>query len=201
MNTIETNMDRLQTLLDTLPTHVQGNVRMLVAVHQSRIAVFPGASRFHHTERGGWLRHVLEVYDIAQGLNQMVAFRFNRPEIDSSEMFLAAFLHDFAKLYTYRVDPNSPTGYSKITDRWRYINPEVWTLNEVASFNLHLNEEVINAILMAEGGWSAFARENTHSNRYGGDSLPLAVLIHSADMISAKILGPTGCSEEEGNGG
>lgn len=193
--TPEDRFSRLMSLVEDLPPAYNTGVKSLVLAWAGRIKTWPASTHIHHTEQGGWLRHTLEVYDLTRHNAGVLLLQPDGPaHIDLTDIFLAAFLHDFAKLESYVDFTDQCFNPPRVTfvrdkDRWKYIDPETWTIREAMRYGIPMGLEVVNAILMAEGGWSGFARSSTHSNRTGGDVLPLAALIHAADLISATCLG------------
>lgn len=106
---------------------------------------------------------------------------YQKPDFTEEEIIVSAYLHDFAKIITYCED---------VRDAWRYndieLPSEIWTLNELAKSGIGLSDNELNALLYAEGGWSEF-KEHIKNLK------PLAVLLHMADLWSAKVL----CITEE----
>jgi HD superfamily phosphohydrolase YqeK len=60
----------------------------------------PASIRFHHTEKGGYYRHVTEVMNIAIKLLEML----RPPGITRDEVLALSFIHDLSKLESYEVD-------------------------------------------------------------------------------------------------
>lgn len=139
----------------------------------------PAAQNHHHNFTGGLLLHTTEVLEIMVRLARFLPYNnlnYPKPDFSKEEVIVAAYLHDFAKIATYVED--SPNAW-----RWQDIDlpSEVWTLNQLAKEGISLTENELNALLYAEGGWSAF-------KEFVKDMKPLAVLLHMADMWSAKVL-------------
>lgn len=151
--------------------------------YDHQMATFPASIKHHHNYKGGWAQHIGEVTTIARNINEVFAL-----QLDPDDIVLAAFLHDFAKLETYKELPDGT--FDKIPDRWKLVDPETWTLMKCAELGFPLPENQVNALLMAEGGWSAFAR--TSSRYVHPASGPLAVVLHCADMISSQIMSNLG---------
>ena len=148
-----------------------------------QIEHFPASIKYHHNQRGGWKQHIAEVTDVMFNINAVESLG-----LSGEDMKLAAFLHDFAKLESYNELPDGTFG--KLVGRWKLMDPETWTTIKCAEKGVVLPENQVNALLMAEGGWSAFART---TNRYCQPaSAPLATVLHCADMISSQILSNLG---------
>lgn len=139
----------------------------------------PAAQTHHHNFTGGLLLHTTEVLTIMQRLRNYLPYNnltYKNPDFNQEEMIVAAYLHDFAKIVTYVEE-------AKNAWRWADIElpDEVWTLNELARAAIALTDNELNALLYAEGGWSNF-------KDFVKNMKPLAVLLHMADMWSAKVL-------------
>lgn len=139
----------------------------------------PAGQTHHHNFTGGLLFHTAEVLTIMFRLKNYLPYNnLTYPKADFSEveMIVAAYLHDFAKIVTY---------VEEAKDAWRWADielpDEVWTLNELAKAKISLTPNELNALLYAEGGWSNF-------KDFVKNMKPLAVLLHMADMWSAKVL-------------
>ncbi len=139
----------------------------------------PAAETYHHNFTGGLLLHTTEVLEIMLKLKKSLPYNnlsYSRPDFSDEEVTIAAYLHDFAKIVTYVEDAK---------DAWRWTDielpAEVWTLNELAKNGIGLSDNELNALLYAEGGWSDF-------KEFIKNMKPLAVILHMADMWSAKVL-------------
>lgn len=139
----------------------------------------PAAENYHHNFTGGLLLHTTEILEIMLRLAKYLPYNnlnYSQPDFTQAEMVVAAYLHDFAKIVTYIEDAK---------DAWRWndieLPSEVWTLNELAKEGISLTENELNALLYAEGGWSNF-------KEFVKNMKPLAVILHMADLWSAKVL-------------
>ena len=148
-----------------------------------QIENFPASIKYHHNYRGGWKKHIEEVTATMLDINVL-----EHIDLDPEDVRLAAFLHDFAKLESYQELPDGT--FDKLIGRWKLMDPETWTIVKCAAKGVVLPENQINALLMAEGGWSAFA--HTTSRYVQPASGPLATVLHCADMISSQILSNLG---------
>jgi len=129
----------------------------------------PAAVRHHHNFKGGLIRHMAEMLEF--GLPHC-----EPSKIDRLAFIRAVLLHDFAKIKTYTIDKAGSIKYEALA-----YPVEFWTLNTLAEQGLSLSDEEINALVMAEGGWSEY--EKVESGR-------LASLLHICDLWSAKIIKP-----------
>ena len=177
----------------------------LTKYYEKEISIFPASIKWHHTEQGGYIRHVYEVmqYVIQLGYPQLVRL---------------AFLHDVDKLERYQIDTEKPTGpqlkYAqslgiliepidsktsvsvKINNAKNNLNDpiqyftyrEVPAMDEAANvmricsnFDIKFNLEDVHCLCCHHGGWS-------HAGQRGGLS-PLATILHCADLMSTNING------------
>ncbi|PIU01487.1 hypothetical protein COT68_02955 [bacterium (Candidatus Torokbacteria) CG09_land_8_20_14_0_10_42_11] len=139
----------------------------------------PAATGHHHNFTGGLILHTAEILEIMLRLAKFLPYNnvgYSKPDFTEEEIVVSAYLHDFAKIVTYVEDAK---------DAWRWndieLPAEVWTLNELAKAGISLSENELNALLYAEGGWSDF-------KEFVKNMKPLAVVLHMADMWSAKVL-------------
>lgn len=131
----------------------------------------PAAVNHHHNFVGGLMRHIAEMLDFAMPLAETA-------NINKRSLIKVILLHDFAKLVTYDF-----TSADRLQIKYIKLDypVEFWTTNELAKDGLSLTDEEINALVMAEGGWTEY--EGIQSGR-------LANLLHIADLWSAGIIKP-----------
>lgn len=134
-----------------------------------KMAESPAAVKYHHNFKGGLLRHIAEMLEFGMSLTAVA-------NIDEISFIKVVLLHDFAKLKTYKFDDRGNVTYCALD-----YPVEFWTLNELAKYGLSLNHKEINALVMAEGGWSEYD---------GVEAGRLASLLHVCDMWSAKVIKP-----------
>lgn len=74
--------------------------------YYEQLLTFPGSIRHHHSESGGYIRHICEVMDFCK----MMTNNFQIPRFSDHELLLKlAFIHDLDKLERYELDPEMPT--------------------------------------------------------------------------------------------
>lgn len=134
-----------------------------------KLAEIPAAVKYHHNFKGGLLRHVAEMLEF--GLPLLETAKINR-----QNFIRAVLLHDYAKLKTYKFDKAGNIRYEKLQ-----YPVEFWTLNELAKKGLSLQDEELNALALAEGGWSEY--KNLETQRLAG-------FLHVCDMWSSNVIKP-----------
>lgn len=166
-------------MLDLYKYLAQTKLKDFVLKYKKEFNRAPAAQDYHHNFTGGLLLHTNEVLEIMIRLARFLPYNnlnYPKPDFTREEMIVSAYLHDFAKIATYVEDA---------PDAWRWedieLPAEVWTLNELAKAGIGLTVNELNALLYAEGGWSAF-------KEFVQDMKPLAILLHMADLWSAKVL-------------
>ena len=108
--------------------------------------------------------------------------------ITENDVILVAFIHDLEKLdkykknQTYEPDRKYEKGYRETEFNYNYdkatMNDTAQVVRLCAKHGIELNDNHLNAITMHHGGWSL--------DNKGGMG-PLAVILHSADLISANL--------------
>jgi HD superfamily phosphohydrolase YqeK len=148
----------------------------------------PAAIKYHHAWEGGLYQHVKEVMNIAL---EIFEARPKAYECSRDDVITASFVHDFNKVDRYIEAPEwKKIKYQQLFDK----KPMIW-LNESArttrlclEYGIELNDTVLNAICLHHGGYSVDA-SSPHGYLDSGDFTKLAILLHSADFISSRVLG------------
>lgn len=138
-------------------------------LHWNDLKYKPAAVNHHHNFAGGLLRHISEMLRFGMPLAEMAG-------IEKESFIKAVLLHDFAKLKNYEISEAGVITYEKTP-----YPVEFWTMNQLAKAGIDLKDDEINALVMAEGGWSEY--EGIQAGR-------LAALLHIADLWSAAIIKP-----------
>lgn len=171
----------------------------LKGLHESLIDYIisvPASIKYHHNWTGGYQDHVTQVikqsialykslYDmsakpdvcITLGDTTFLANVSTAPKVNFilDDVILVAYIHDLDKLFRYQ--------RSKDGNSWEYANVPSYdesakVVQLCANYGIQLEDIHLEALAMHHGGWSA------NSNR---PMSPLAVVIHSADLISTFI--------------
>jgi 23S rRNA maturation-related 3'-5' exoribonuclease YhaM len=149
-------------------------MRSLLDIYRKQFCAATAAEYHHHSGSGGLANHTAEVIDWA--LRLFDEFGDKMFGITAENVYIAAVLHDLAKINQYRLVP--PENVTFEYDRGWQFEPDIWVINEANRFGLQLNYDEMMGIIQAHGGWS---KMRTPMNQLG-------VLIHLADMISSQLL-------------
>jgi hypothetical protein len=171
------------------------------AAHSYYDTVCAGA-KHHHWWRSGMADHVREMIGVSLDIYQLYSGDL-QGRITPSDIIIACYLHDFAKVWTYEeiTDEDRERAPKKYLEQQLFkpyngafdiIDEESKTLLELSKFSITPSETQWSAVLFAEGGYA------DANFRIGGltrtaDTVmsrnPLAVLTHIADMYSSQVLG------------
>lgn len=162
----------------------------LLAEYEDAFMTAPAAATMHHNFTHGLVLHTAEVwycalpilhgmlacksvaYD-ARRLRDAVPASGNAFEFTEDELFVAALLHDFAKIKQYE-----PAGNAAWKKARMICNQEAWTLRELAKHGIALTDNELVALLHAEGGYTEFEV----------DWRPISVAMHAADLWSSQAM-------------
>lgn len=148
--------------------------------YEEKLRANPAAIKFHHAYEGGLYDHTREVIEIALQIFELYKDKFIR-EVKRDDVILVAFAHDLEKTTKYRRNTNQTTllhgqdfeyNYGKID-----MNDTAETVRILAKYDIELSDECLNSLTFAHGGWSVDK----------GKLLPLATILHTADMLSIAI--------------
>jgi hypothetical protein len=205
----------LQILKDYVPSYVFDPVWER---YKDTMLVFPAAVKHHHANKGGYINHVAEVVSISQSLYEFVS-SMKPLDFNIESLLKVAFLHDLDKLERYEIDPEPPTpaqakyarslgivasnGESKTSISTKIDNAknnknapvryfaykkDVPPADESArvmriclELGIPITDAEVSAISCHHGGWSAAGSI--------GQITQMSAMLHSADLMSAKILG------------
>jgi len=155
---------------------------------EAPLIVMPAAVRWHHSEEGGLYRHIKEVIEAGLKLYNVLRDDLRKRAITESDVVLVGFIHDLEKLDKYKKNKHYEPGrkyekgYKETAFTYNYDKPDMNDTAQVvrlcAQHGLILSDAQLNAITFHHGGWSLDSR---------GKMDPLAVLLHSADLISANL--------------
>ncbi len=155
----------------------------LFGMYREKLEVAPAGQSHHHNFDGGLVRHIAEMMafglPICTGLRKFPVTGDDEATllINPEEFINVCLLHDLAKLEFY----------SKEGDAWKYVKhdlvlQEMVVQNMCGKAGIELNEREINALWMAEGGFSSVFEKVKMGE--------LAVLLHMADLYSSQLLKP-----------
>lgn len=165
-------------------------------------------TKHHHWWKSGLADHCTEM--LLRGLTMMECWREDswtpggEPKFLRSDLAIAIFLHDFPKIYRYRLitdeeraaEPNKFLPQQQFTyanpDFLNKVNEESWLLMKLASFNIIPTVDQWSAVIFAEGGY-AEANFGYNGRTTLGDRVmaanPLAAFVHALDIYTTNLLG------------
>ena len=117
----------------------------------------PAAMRVHHTFEGGLVQHLLEMWDIWQSWTTVrSAVLESKADITDDRVLRAIINHDIHKAYkTYLLVAENPWQVKYGKDRSDQLLTQaqktLWLLNR---HHIELDEVQMNALVLAEGGYS-----------------------------------------------
>jgi hypothetical protein len=178
-------------------TFVQDDVlkNRLLSLHQGLkllIDEVPASVKYHHNWTGGYKQHVLQVLRHAISIYSTLYLgeegrepigqekgKLRKPHFSLDDVILVAYIHDLDKLYRYqKLDkPKDGREWEHVKDFPSY-DDSAKVVSMCYEYGIVLTDRHLEALAMHHGGWSANPR---------GRMTPLAVIIHSADMISTHI--------------
>jgi len=137
----------------------------------------PASIKFHHAYKGGLYDHTLEVIEIALNIFETYKEIFIR-DVRRDDVVLVAFAHDLDKLDKYRKNTNQATLFYGQEFEYNYdkvsVNSTSETVSILMQYGIKMTDEILNSLTFSHGGWSVDR----------GKLLPLATILHAADMIS-----------------
>lgn len=162
----------------TLIDDAERRIRMkgLLVKFKEPFCAGTAAERHHHARIGGLALHTAEVLDWSMRL--FAEFGDRMFGITAGNVYIAAVLHDLAKIHQYKlVKTESGSDSFEYNREWQF-EPDIWVISEAAKFGLRLDYDEMMGIIQAHGGWSKMRTPISQ----------LGVIIHLADMISSQFL-------------
>ncbi len=149
-------------------------VSSLIFEHENEFKIAPAAKLMHHNYIGGLLQHTYECLDIAKN----VLTKCNN-KINSDIVYAACILHDFGKIFEYKVDME--TGLIEYDEEFK----KDWRTHSQWGFSVCMNngfKDVAKMIAAHHGrsDWGALIDLNDK------DAEPFMYIIHHIDDLSAK---------------
>lgn len=149
-------------------------VTELLFEHEEQFKIAPAARLMHHNYLGGLVEHTFECLEIAKCLISNLY-----KKVDKSSVFAACILHDFGKIFEYKIDTES--GLIEYDEKF----PKEWLTHSQWGFSncmAHGFKTVAKMIAAHHGRaeWGAIVDLNEK------DLDPLLYLVHHIDDLSAK---------------
>ena len=155
---------------EDLRTFVTG----LLFEYEEQFKITPAAKLMHHNYLGGLVEHTFECLEIAKCLTNSLYKKINK-----SQLYAACILHDFGKIFEYKIDTES--GLIEYDENF----PKEWLTHSQWGFsNCMANGfKTVAKMIAAHHGraeWGAIVDLNTK------DLDPMMYLLHHIDDLSAK---------------
>lgn len=155
---------------EELRTFVTG----LLFEYEEQFKITPAAKLMHHNYLGGLTEHTFECLEIAKCLTNSLYKTINK-----SQLYAACILHDFGKIFEYKIDKES--GLIEYDENF----PKEWLTHSQWGFsNCMANGfKTVAKMIAAHHGraeWGAIVDLNTK------DLDPMMYLLHHIDDLSAK---------------
>lgn len=166
--------------------------------HKEKLEEVPAGAKHHHWWEGGLNDHCSEMIGLGLDLMEMYP---GDVQFTKSDVIISVFLHDFAKIWTYRKITSEdrernkrllPNQVFTYTERKPLVDDESATLLELSKYGISPTEMQWSAVLFAEGGYADanFGPEGrTSIGRYISSKNPLVVFTHILDLYSSQLLG------------
>jgi hypothetical protein len=204
---MEPSLEVAQRVMDASVSYLLGAIEprglsiryvLFLIDHPVFLTVCAGA-KHHHWWTGGLEQHVREMIQFM--LDQLKRWPGAYEGITATDCIIAAFLHDFDKVWAYveLTDEQSASGKFHPKQVFTYADSSRGildglsrTLLELARAGIVPTDEQWSAVLFAHGGYSD-ANFGYNGRTKVGDTVnsfnKLAVLLNMADMYSSQVLG------------
>ena len=149
-------------------------VTALLFEHEEAFKITPAAKLMHHNYIGGLLEHTYECLDFAK----IILTKCN-DKIDSDLVYAACILHDFGKIWEYKID--TETGLIEYNEEFR----KDWRTHSQWGFTACMSKgfKEVAKMIEAHNGrtdWGALIDLNDK------DLEPFMYIVHHIDDLSAK---------------
>ena len=157
-------------------------VTELLFEHEEAFKIAPAARLMHHNYLGGLVEHTFECLEIAKCLLQNIY-----KKIDASSVYAACILHDFGKIFEYKIDKES--GLIEYDEKF----PKEWITHSQWGFSNCMTQGFKNVARMiaahhGRAEWGAIIDLGEK------DLDPMLYILHHIDDLSAKF-GKTSISD------
>ena len=140
---------------------IEESARKILEYFNREIKNAPCSEKHHLNVRGGLLKHLENVF--------LVADKY----FSDNQLIFLALIHDIGKARVYTMDKNGVITYKSPN-----IDHIIHTITMLNEYGIKLTDEELNAIQFHHGGWSNFK----------GDMTELAIKLHFCDMIATVVL-------------
>lgn len=149
-------------------------VTELLFEHEEQFKIAPAARLMHHNYLGGLVEHTFECLEIAKCLiNNLYK------KVDKSSVYAACILHDFGKIFEYKIDTES--GLIEYDEKFskEWLTHSQWGFSNCMAHGFKTVAKMI-AAHHGRAEWGAIVDLNEK------DLDPLMYLVHHIDDLSAK---------------
>lgn len=136
----------------------------------------PGSSKNHQAWPGGYLDHIAETFQIAEGIYNI--FPKRQPPVHLSDALLVLYLHDIEKPFIYSYEDDKLVKNHKLKNKQARQN---FREELIKQYDLPLKKRHWHALKYVEG-----VRDKDYSPN-SRKMNELATLCHLADMASARL--------------
>ncbi len=149
-------------------------VTELLFEYEAKFKIAPAARLMHHNYLGGLVQHTFECLEIADCLIKNL-----HKNIDKSSVFAACILHDFGKIFEYKI--NEESGLIEYDDDFskEWLTHSQWGFSNCMTKGFKTVAKMI-AAHHGRADWGAIVDLNER------DLDPLMYFIHHVDDLSAK---------------
>lgn len=179
-DSIQHDKDYFYAIVDTL--HRDGVKGFCEWLETTDFFTAPASHRFHESYNGGLLEHSLRVYlEITR-----LASLYSDIPLSSESLIITSLFHDVCKIGFY----TTSTRNTKIDGKWKTV--PYYAIDEQYLFGGHGSKSVYLIQQYMKLEQDEAAAINTHMGPSGNDyscyntyrKYPLAMLLHTADMIA-----------------
>jgi len=170
--------DNMTKFLDLITnSDLRDKLKLLHAHYKVLIEMVPASVKYHHNWTGGYQDHVRQVIEKAVMLYSSTGdIKLN---FTLDDVILVAYIHDLDKLFRYQRMKQPKDGREwEFAGDYPSYDDSAKVAMMCAEFGILLTDVHLEALAMHHGGWSA------NSSR---TMTPLAVILHSADLMSTYI--------------
>ncbi len=162
---------KLEDFLDILPEPNRSGCKCLLSVNYERFSKSPGSKTKHQAWKGGYIDHLEETMNIAEGLYETLS-KTKRPlSFTLTDAILVIFFHDLEKPFKYVVPA---VGFIDDLEKHAFI------LKKMDEYQVIFTDEQYNALQYIHGEGIDYHP----TERIQG---PLGAFVHCCDVISARI--------------
>lgn len=175
----KTKTKELTAYIDSIhDKELRQDVRNYISYYYDEYLTFPASISFHHTYRGGFLDHILEVCYFSMRLIDVVWESTNEMnDVNRDYVLASALIHDMSKLGQEYVWNESASRFEK-THRMEFVHDLFPVMDWERKLDKSMPEPMKLMVMSHMGGWS--------QTGVFPDNMECAVL-QCADMLSSRL--------------